>query len=260
VRNEGEARTTSPDNGDDNSTEGLRVEATLIAGEGACVPARTRILTILEIALRMLHPFMPYLTEELWQKLPGTSSAMNHDAYKAADATIMLTSFPPGDERAIDEQAEAEMSAVIDVITKVRNIRAEMGISTAVKFEVHIAANDAFQAVFAANEAQILKLAKADKLVIGGELDVPKASAKAVTDNAELAVPLEGLIDFDKERTRLAGQIDKLSEEKSRLDAQLANANFVERAPADKVAELRERSLELEKQIETLNNNLEALQ
>ncbi|MGB2752430.1 MAG: valine--tRNA ligase [Pyrinomonadaceae bacterium] len=222
--------------------------------------ATTRIITIMEIALRMLHPFMPYLTEELWQKLPGTSNALHHAAYAGADATIMLASFPPGDERAIDAQAEAEMSAVIELIKKVRNIRAEMNISTAIKFTVHVAADAGFQEVFRANEAQILKLAKAESLVIGDELDVPRASAKAVTNDARLAVPLEGLIDFDVERTRLANQIAKLTEEKTRLDGQLSNANFVDRAPAEKVTELRDRSTELESQIATLNNNLEALQ
>lgn len=228
----------------------------ITAGDKA---ATTKIATMLEIALRMLHPFMPYLTEELWLKLPGTSNALHNAAYANAEASIMLTTFPPGDERAIDEQAEAEMSAVIDLITKVRNIRAEMNIPSAIKFTVHIAASSAMQDVFKANEAQILKLAKTESLVIGDTLEVPKASAKAVTNDASIAVPLEGLIDFDKERERLANQIAKLTDEKTRLDIQLSNANFVDRAPAEKVQELRDRQSELEKQIETLNNNLEAL-
>ena len=80
-----------------------------------------------------------------------------------------------------------------------------------------------------------------------------------MTNDARLAVPLEGLIDFDVERTRLSNQIAKLTEEKTRLDGQLSNANFVDRAPAEKVTELRDRSIELESQIATLNNNLEAL-
>ncbi len=223
------------------------------------VPAPSRILTILEIALRMLHPFMPYLTEDLWLKLPGVSNELHHAAYRGAEATIMLTDFPKGDASAIDGAAEAEMSAVIDMITKVRNIRAEMNISTAIKFTVHIAADAAMQSVFKANEAQILKLAKAESLVIADALDVPKASARAVTNDASIAVPLIGLIDFDVERTRLAGQIAKLTDEKTRLDGQLSNTNFVERAPADKVQELRDRQTELNDQIATLNNNLEAL-
>ncbi len=221
--------------------------------------ATTKIVTMIEIALRMLHPFMPYLTEELWLKLPGTSNALHDAAYSNAEATIMLTKFPPGDEGAIDEQAENEMSAVIDLITKVRNIRAEMNIPTAIKFTVHIAASAAMQTVFEGNKSQILKLAKAEGLVIADALDVPRASAKAVTNDAAIAVPLEGLIDFDKERERLANQIAKLTEEKTRLDGQLSNANFVERAPAEKVQELRDRQAELDNQIATLNNNLEAL-
>ncbi len=221
--------------------------------------ATTRILTILEIALRMLHPFMPYLTEDLWLKLPGTSGELLHSAYRSAEPTIMLTSFPPGDAAAVDGTAEAEMGAVIEVIKKVRNIRAEMNISTSVKFTVHFAADPETQNIFRANEPQILKLARADKLVIGTDLDVPKASAKAVTGEAAIAIPLEGLIDFDKERERLSNQITKLTEEKGRLDAQLSNSNFVDRAPAEKVDALRERSEELGSQLRTLQQNVESL-
>ncbi|MEO6051975.1 MAG: class I tRNA ligase family protein, partial [Pyrinomonadaceae bacterium] len=223
------------------------------------VGSSTRIGTIIEQALRMLHPFMPYLTEELWQQLPGTSSELHSPAYANAEKSIMLADFPKGDAGMIDEAAESEMSAVIDVIKKVRNIRAEMNIPSTIKFNVHIAATTAIQNILRANEAQILKLAKAEKLVVGDALDVPRVSAKAVTNDARIAVPLEGLIDFDVERARLANQIAKLTEEKTRLDGQLSNTNFVERAPAEKVAPLRERSAELAHQIETLNNNLEAL-
>ncbi|QQS33387.1 MAG: valine--tRNA ligase [Acidobacteriota bacterium] len=241
-------------------------------------------LNVLETALRMLHPFMPYLTEELWQKLPGTSAEMHHAAYRSvppavagglaqnsesvqppataggSDKTIMLADFPRGDASLIDETAEFEMSAVIDAIKKARNIRAEMNISPSVRFAVHLAANSDLQRVFRENQPQILRLARAETLVISDALDVPKASAKAVlTANASLAVPLEGLIDFDKERERLANAIAKLSEEKTRLDAQLTNENFVTRAPAEKVEALRERSAELAGQIETLNVNLASL-
>src|SRR6185436_6233182 len=92
------------------------------------VQASKRILSVLEQALRMLHPFMPYLTEELWQKLPGVSSSMHSPAYRSAYATIMLTDFPKGNGSLIDEAAESEMAAVIELITKVRNIRSEMNI------------------------------------------------------------------------------------------------------------------------------------
>ena len=222
--------------------------------------ASSRILTILERALRMLHPFMPYLTEELWQKLPGAANCLHNPAYKSAEKTIMLTDFPKGNDALIDERAEYEMNAVIDVISKVRNIRSEMNIKPSERVSIHVAAEPSVQSIFAAKEAQILKLARADRLVIGDSLDVPKASAKAVTANAEIAVPLEGLIDFEKERARLSGQIEKLDIELQRLNGQLSNANFVEKAPAEKVQELRDRKAEIEQQITTLKQNLDALQ
>lgn len=226
---------------------------------GGDAEATTRIVTILESALRMLHPFMPYLTEELWQKLPGTSAELHHIAYRDADSSVMLAEFPQGDPSAIDEAAEREMDAIIAVIKKVRNIRSEMNISPSVRFDVHIAAAAELREVFAANESQILKLARAASLTVVGDLDVPKASAKAVTSDAAVAVPLEGLIDFDKERSRLRNAIAKFGEEKARLDAQLSNTNFVERAPAEKVTALRDRSTELDAQITAMQGNLEAL-
>jgi valyl-tRNA synthetase len=172
----------------------------------------------------------------------------------------MLTTFPTGDDSLIDEAAEAEMSSVIELITKVRNIRAEMNIKPGDRLAIHIAGDNAVQAVFAANEAQIKKLARADNIVLADSLDVPKASARAVlTGNAEIAVPLEGLIDFEKERARLQGQIEKLDVELQRLNGQLSNKNFVEKAPQEKVDDLRERSSELESQIATMRSSLDAL-
>ena len=221
--------------------------------------ARSRILTIIEQALRLLHPLMPYLTEELWQKLPEVSNKLHNAAYKSAPQTIMLTDFPAGDAGLIDERAESEMQAVIDLISKVRNIRAEMQIKPSDKPTIHVAANPESQKIFAANEAQILKLARAANLVLGEKLDVPKASAKAVTNIAEIAVPLEGLIDFEKEIARLENQTAKLEKENEQLQRQLSNANFVERAPAEKVQEIRERVAEIEVQVLTLKQNLEAL-
>ncbi|MGI9035425.1 MAG: valine--tRNA ligase [Pyrinomonadaceae bacterium] len=220
---------------------------------------RTRIVTILEQALRLLHPLMPFLTEELWQKLPGVSNALHNAAYKSAAQTIMLADFPTGDAALIDERAESEMQSVIDLISKVRNIRAEMNIKPSDKPAIHVAAKPDAQEIFALNEAQILKLARAAKMVLAENLEVPKASAKAVTANAEIAVPLEGLIDFERERERLENQLNKLETENERLEKQLSNTNFVERAPAEKVQEIRRRAGEIETQTKALTQNLEAL-
>ncbi len=222
--------------------------------------ARSRVITILEQSLRLLHPFMPFLTEELWQKLPEVSSNLHNAAYKNASQTIMLADFPRGDEAMIDEQAESEMQAVIDLISKTRNIRAEMNIKPSDRTAIHVAANSALQKVFNENQAQILKLARASELNINETLNVPRASAKAVlAGGAEIAVPLEGLIDFAKESERLENQSNKLNAEGERLKNQLANQGFVEKAPPEKVATLRERVAEIEHQTNALKQNLETL-
>ncbi len=222
--------------------------------------ARTRIITIIEQSLRLLHPFMPFLTEELWQKLPEVSKDLHNAAYKNAPQTIMLADFPTGDVSMIDERAETEMQAVIELISKVRNIRAEMNIKPGDKPAIHVAANNDLQKIFKSNEAQILKLARAERLNLSESLDVPKASAKAVlTGGAELAIPLEGLIDFEKEVQRLENQSNKLEIEQQRLNGQLSNANFIERAPVEKVEEIRDRVAEIETQTMALKLNLEAL-
>ena len=245
----------------DDSDSGMVGSSILSADlSEATTLSRTRILTVLEQALRMLHPFMPFLTEELWQKLPGVSNAMHNAAYSSAEGTIMLADFPVADETLIDEKAEAEMALLIELISKVRNIRSEMNIKPGERVPLHVAAASALHSILATNEAQILKLARADRMVLAETLDAPKASAKAVlAGGAEIAVPLEGLIDFEKERERVQNQIEKLGVELNRLDAQLSNSNFVERAPADKVQGLRDRQAEIRQQIATLSRNLEAL-
>lgn len=222
--------------------------------------ARTRILTILEQSLRLLHPFMPFLTEEIWQMLPGTSSAFHNSAYKTTEATIMLADYPMGDDELIDEKSEREMRMLIELISKVRNIRAEMQIKPSDKVEVYVATSKENQKVFAANEAQILKLARAERMFLVETLEgVPKASARAVTADAEIAVPLEGLIDFEKEIARLENQLKKMENEYEKLQKQLENPNFVERAPAEKVEQIRTQIAELETKMKALKQNLEAL-
>jgi valyl-tRNA synthetase len=171
----------------------------------------------------------------------------------------MLADFPAGDASLVDERAEAEMQAVIELISKVRNIRAEMQIKPSDKPVIHVAANVESQTIFRQNEAQILKLARAQALVLGETFDVPRASAKAVTATAEIAVPLEGLIDFEKEIARLENQLNKLEKENEQLQKQLSNPNFVERAPSEKVQGIRDRVAEIETQTSSLRQNLEAL-
>ena len=222
--------------------------------------ARARLLTVLEQALRLLHPFMPYITEELWQRLPGDKQL--HAAYAGAEPTIMLTAFPEGNAELIDEAAEAEMQAIIELISRVRNIRSEMNIKPGERVPVVVASPDEnLRRVFSAARDQISRLVRASEVYIAERLEAPRASARAVlTGGTELAVPLEGLIDFEQERRRLQREQEKLQAEAAKLEAQLGNPNFVSRAPAERVSEVRARIADIAQQSSQLQQTVENLQ
>jgi valyl-tRNA synthetase len=223
--------------------------------------ARSRVLTVLEQALRLLHPFMPFITEELWQRLPGVGSQLLHPAYKDAEPTVMLASYPQLREELIDERAEADVQSLIELISRVRNIRSEMNIKPSEQVRLMIGAPEAgVRSVFEAGAQQIARLVRASDISIGESVNAPRAAARAVlAGGAEVAVPLEGLIDFAKERERLQNEREKLEKEAAKLETQLANRNFVERAPAEKVEELRQRINDIAQRTGMLAQTLEAL-
>ena len=222
--------------------------------------ARARLIFILEQSLRLLHPFMPYLTDELWLKLPVNHATQLHSAYQGAEPSIMLAGYPTPDAALIDERAESEMEAVIDLISRVRNIRSEMNIKPGDRIQLMIAANAEMQPVFSSSADQIARLTRAARVSIDGTVQMPKASARAVlSGGAEVAVPLEGLIDFAQERVRLLRERDKLQKEAAKLESQLANSDFVNRAPSEKVAELKSRVADIDQRTTALNQMLEAL-
>ena len=222
--------------------------------------ARTRLITVLEQALRLLHPFMPYITEELWQRLPGNKQL--HAAYAGAEPTVMLTAYPQGKSELIDEAAESEMQAIIELISRVRNIRSEMNIKPGERIPIVVASPDEkLRAVFLSARDQISRLVRASQISIGDRLEVPKASARAVLNGgAEVAVPLEGLIDFEQERRRLQREQEKLQAEATKLEAQLGNPNFVSRAPAERVNEVRARISDIAQQSSQIRQTVENLQ
>jgi valyl-tRNA synthetase len=237
-----------------------KADVTAEQESAARTEARTRLLTVLEQALRLLHPFMPYITEELWQRLPGDKRL--HAVYEGAEPTVMLTAYPEGVTALIDEAAESEMQAIIEVISRVRNIRSEMNIKPAERVKIVVASPDEnLRRIFESARDQIARLVRASEILLGDRLDAPKASARAVLmGGAELAVPLEGLIDFEQERRRLQREQEKLQAEAAKLEAQLGNPNFVSRAPVERVNEVRERIAAIAQQSSQLQQTVENLQ
>jgi len=173
----------------------------------------------------------------------------------------MLSAYPQSDADLINERAESEMSAVIELISRVRNIRSELNVKPGDRVRVLIGCTDEeLRDVFAANREQIVRLARASDIRLNERLDAPRASARAVlAGGAEVAVPLEGLIDFTQERERLSREREKLQKEAAKLEAQLTNPQFAERAPAEKVNETRERLADIAQRTSALQQMSEAL-
>ncbi len=172
--------------------------------------ARSRALTVLERALRLLHPFMPFITEELWLRLPGVGEESLHPAYRGAKPTVMLAAYPQARAELIDERAEAEMQSVIELVSRVRNIRTELNVKPSEPVQVFVSAGrNGLGKVFGESLPQIMRLVRASEVSVSDSLpsSLPRASARqALSGGVEIAVPLEGLIDFARERERIGAR------------------------------------------------------
>ena len=210
---------------------------------------KRRIIYVLERSLRLLHPIMPFITEELWRRLPHEGE------------TICLAEFTSGDPAQINERAEREMTLVTEVITRLRNIRSTFNIAPSIPLKAQIAPADAAtRDLIARMEDHIKRLGvKIEELQIVDKLPARKGSARAVVGGAEIAVPLEGLIDFDKERSRLEKELNKLINERGGLEKRLSNQDFISRAAPDVVETTRARAEELDDQVSKLRAVIEAL-
>jgi valyl-tRNA synthetase len=209
---------------------------------------KRRLMYMLERSLRLLHPIMPYITEELWQRLPHGGETLSRAEYPQANAAQL------------DGRAEREMSFVIELVTKLRNIRSTFNIAPSTPLTARVATgNEESRDVLAQMEGHIKRLAKINQLEIVAQLTHEQGSARAVVGEAEIEVPLAGLIDFDKERERLARELSKLEGELSGMEKRLANAEFIERAAPDVVAETKARAAEREGQIGRLKAMIASL-
>jgi valyl-tRNA synthetase len=203
------------------------------ASEAQLRGTRRTLVRVLETTLRMAHPLMPFITEEIWQRIAPLAGVHGE--------TIMLQSYPEADESKFDATAEADIEWLQGVILSIRNIRGEMNIppSRALNVLLNNGSNED-QRRLSENSKSLSKLAKLESIEWAGEGELPM-SATQLVGNMEILVPMADLIDKEAELTRLSKEIDKLSKEIQRLDGKLSNANFVDRAPAEVVAKEREK-------------------
>ena len=201
---------------------------------------------VLGDTLVLLHPFMPFVTEEIWSKLPGS------------EGSIMTATFPK--PAPTDPEAEGDMDLVISIITAVRNIRGEMNLPPARPLDVIIHTPDPDQQRRISHHgAMVQDLAKIGSLVASGSCDRPGAAATAIIDGATLFVPLEGVIDFAKESARLEKEIAKLAKELDGINRKLTNEGFLSKAPAEVVDGVKEKQETLQAKQEKIQATLELI-
>ena len=213
---------------------------------------RRTLIEVLEGLLRLLHPIMPFITEEIWQQVAPRAGI---DA-----PSIMLQTYPKPDSTAQDDTAVADIEWLKNFILGVRQIRGEMDISPGKPLPVimqHASAEDSRRAE--QHTSLLQRVGRVESITVLGDGDKPPASATALLDELRLLVPMKGIIDVDAERQRLAKQRDKIDAELKRARAKLGNPNFVSNAPADVVTQEKQREAEFERQIVQLGEQLDRL-
>jgi valyl-tRNA synthetase len=213
-------------------------------------PERSKpaLVHVFESALRLLHPFMPFITEELWQNMPHRGES------------IVIAPYPEFDSALVSDRVEMHMDLVQDIIVKVRNIRAEMNVDAKQSVPVRISTTDSeLTKILADSREYIFKLAQVSALDVVPALSHDKLAAQAVAGGLSLEVPLAGLIDVEAEKARLNKALEKAHQEIAKIERALSNASFVERAPKEVVEENRRRLAEYQDQAEKLKAGLKRL-
>ena len=204
---------------------------------------------VLERTLRLLHPFMPFITEEIWQHIPHEGKS------------IMTAPWPTGEETWLDKENEASMAAIMEVIKAIRNMRAEVNAAPGKKSEAILHFSDAAQqAVFTANDGYLHALAEADPVtILSLTAERPENAMTAAAGGVEIYLPLKGLIDMEKETARLSKELDGLTKEIARTEGKLANEKFVTKAPVAVVAKEREKLQDYEEKKRVVEERLRYL-
>ncbi len=217
---------------------------------------RRTLVRVLETTLRLAHPLMPFITEEIWQRIKDIPGAITGDKAE----TIMLAEYPIADESKIDEQALADIEWVKGVVVGIRNIRGEMNISPAKNLPLYFAnGSSEDQRRLEENRQFLLKLASLEEITWLNSGDEAPMSATALVGDMDILVPMAGLIDKDAETARLNKEIEKLEKEVSRTQGKLNNEKFVGKAPADVVQKEKDKLADYEAALTKLKDQVQKI-
>jgi len=201
--------------------------------------------------LRLLHPFVPFVTEEIYRQLQSGQPG-------AERATLMFGPWPKTDGKHIDDNLEASLKQIQEVVTAVRSSRSEMNVPPSKKSDLYIRVNEAaFGELLEKHIDYFRSLARVENLHCSTKIKKPPLSASAVISGAEIFIPLEGLIDVDVERSRLQKELDSLKTQLEKVSKKLANPDFLANAPEDVIDREKLKKRDYEERIEKINKNLE---
>ena len=214
--------------------------------EATNTTTKSILVYVLDQFLRLLHPIMPFVTEEIWQQIGGQ------------DKSIVVADYPRVNEAYQDSQVEAQMAQLMELIRAVRTIRNEMNTPLSKPVDLYIKVQDAAgQALLEANQAYIKRFCNPAQLVISQAPEHPEEVVTQVLSFAEILMPLKGLIKLEDELARLEGEQAKLEKEVARIDGKLSNEKFVSRAPEQVVAEERNKRQGYLSQLETVKERIQ---
>ena len=201
------------------------------------------LVKTMDTALRLLHPFMPFITEEIWQQLHKSS--------------IMTAPCPSVEESFIDDTMESRMDSIMDIVKSVRSVRSELDVPPIKAVDVHMKINsDVLRELIEGHLVYLKRLASAENIVTGTNISRPELSAILIFSGGEMYLPLAGIIDIEKERGLLEKRLKNVSEEISRIENKLSNRAFIEKAPEEVVLKERDKYKELTEQKSRIEANL----
>lgn len=207
------------------------------------------LVKVLKDILRLLHPFMPFITEEIWGFMPNTSGLLVTDVWPTAEAELS------------NPEAEMEMDRVMSAIRNLRNVRAEMDVVPSRKAKCMVLASDvAVGNTLIKQSEYLIALASCSEVtLVSNQSEIPEDAVSAVIHGAELYLPLDDLIDFEKEMERLQKEKSKLEKEVSRVIGKLNNEGFVSKAPAHLLEEEQEKAAKYQEMLTTVEARIKAI-
>ena len=205
---------------------------------------------VLDMSLRMLHPIMPHITENVWGLIPGEKET----------SALIIAKYPVYEEAMSFPKEAEEMKLVFETITSLRNVRQSFNIPTSATVDVEIRAEGKEKEIFTEIEAYIRRLAKVNNITYAEmNAPTPPKSAAAVVSASKLVVPLADLIDLDAEIKRQEKKLEKLTNEKNSLEGRMKNEKFVANAPKELVEQTNARIAEISAQQDVINDLIESL-